>query len=121
MVTAENVLDSSLLQIDHRDRGTIVTPLQKQFLSATESRPIWDQISKIAHDENCQTLVLDLIHVTFVSSEILGEFIELTRTMKRHSGQLVLCHVCSEIHDVIQLMKLDQVLTVTDNCSDITD
>ena len=114
-------MHNSLLHIDQRDRGTIVKPLQSQFLSATESRPLWDQISKIAHDETCQTLVLDLANVTFVSSEILGEFIELTRTMKRHSGRLILCHVWSEIHDVIQLMKLDQVLTVTDNCEEIPD
>lgn len=108
-------MDTSLLRIEKHEQGTIVTPVQKQFLSATESRPLWDQIGKLAQEPQCQSLVIDLTHVTFISSEILGEFIELTRAMKRRAGTLYLSKVCKEILDVVKLMKLDEVLMITDD------
>lgn len=62
--------------------------------------------------------VLDLQHVTLISSSAIGKLIGLHRGLHRRQGRLALCGLTATVHKVLQTAKLIDYFNVASTVND---
>ncbi len=72
-------------------------------------------LNELIDDRWSCKLLLSFRKVKFVSSGALGQLINLHKTLSEAGGQLVLCHLDPEVHEVFQCTKLDRVFRIEDD------
>ncbi|NRA38386.1 MAG: STAS domain-containing protein [Planctomycetes bacterium] len=66
------------------------------------------------HCEKCDTLILNLENIVYMDSSGIGFLFSIHKQMAAKSGSLLLQSVPRSILHILQLTKMDQVLTLTE-------
>ncbi len=103
------------------DGRALVATLRGPSIAQRESEIITDVLGmEIAKaDALCLYLVLDMKQVEFLSSMGIGLLIDLQARAKARKMKMVLANVGSKLDDLLRLVKLEKVLTLCRNDSEL--
>jgi anti-sigma B factor antagonist len=108
------MLDSSahLLQVTEDGDATIVRFLQPKLFNDERMEDIIRELRDLADKSGQRELRLDLGSVKYLQSSALGKLLALHRKMISAGGRMVLCNVHPAVSRVLEITRLDQLLTV---------
>ncbi|NLF67797.1 MAG: STAS domain-containing protein [Candidatus Anammoximicrobium sp.] len=93
---------------------TVVNFVERKILEAAHIQELGEELQHLVeHDEN-NDLLLDFSNVEFLSSAALNKLIILDKKVKSKSGQLKLCSLMPEIHEVFVITRLNQLFDIVD-------
>jgi anti-sigma B factor antagonist len=70
------------------------------------------ELFHLVETEKRKKLVLNFAAVDFLSSAALGKLITLERKVKAHNGQMKLCSIRPQIHEVFLITKLNRLFDI---------
>lgn len=100
----------------HSENGVeIVVPLIRR-LDASVALTFKQQVLE-AIGQNNKNVLLDFSHVDFIDSSCLGALVSILKSLNG-KGELVLCSLNSNIHNLFQLTRMDRIFSIQDNRQD---
>jgi anti-sigma B factor antagonist len=76
------------------------------------------ELFHLVEAEKRKKLVLNFAAVDFLSSAALGKLITLERKVKSHNGQMKLCSIRPQIHEVFLITKLNRLFDIRNDEAD---
>jgi anti-sigma B factor antagonist len=76
------------------------------------------ELFHLVETEKRKKLVLNFAAVDFLSSAALGKLITLERKIKSHNGQMKLCGIRPQIHEVFLITKLNRLFDIRNDEAD---
>jgi len=89
--------------------------LETKILNDMVIEGIARELNDLAAQEDCKNLLLNFTGVGFLSSSVLGKLITLNKRMKGKGGQLKLCEMKKEIHELFVLTNLTKIFDIYDD------
>lgn len=100
----------------HSENGVeIVVPLIRR-LDASVALTFKQQVLEVIGQNN-KNVLLDFSHVDFIDSSCLGALVSILKSLNG-KGELVLCSLNSNIHNLFQLTRMDRIFSIKDNRQD---
>ncbi|MCE9908847.1 STAS domain-containing protein [Hafnia paralvei] len=100
----------------HSENGVeIVVPLIRR-LDASVALTFKQQVLEVIGQNN-KNVLLDFSHVDFIDSSCLGALVSILKSLNG-KGELVLCSLNSNIHNLFQLTRMDRIFSIQDNRQD---
>ncbi|MEG2566378.1 MAG: STAS domain-containing protein, partial [Acinetobacter sp.] len=97
----------------HSENGVeIVVPLIRR-LDASVALTFKQQVLEVIGQNN-KNVLLDFSHVDFIDSSCLGALVSILKSLNG-KGELVLCSLNSNIHNLFQLTRMDRIFSIQDN------
>ncbi len=99
------------MELDVQSAGEVtVVTLPGETLDAGNSREFRNRVQPVleAHDR----VVFDLSRLTFVDSSGCGALVSCLRGMKEAGGDLFLCNLSSQVRDLFNVIRMDQVFRI---------
>lgn len=92
--------------------ATVVSFQNAKILDALVIETIGQELYALVEQRTCRKIVLDLGHVQFLSSQMLGVLTSLHKKAAGIKGRVVLCSVHNDLQKVFRLVSLDRVLPI---------
>ncbi|ADO48831.1 STAS domain-containing protein [[Enterobacter] lignolyticus] len=100
----------------HSENGVeIVVPLVRR-LDASVALTFKQQVLEVIGQNN-KNILLDFSHVDFIDSSCLGALVSILKSLNG-KGELVLCSLNSNIHNLFKLTRMDRIFSIRDNRQD---
>ena len=100
------------LSVDH-DGETVIARFTRATLTDDENiEQLGRELFSLVDQFDRRKVVLDLSHVEYVTSSVLGKIITLHRKLHRKDGTLVICHVKGGVEDVMRTSRLLEYFNV---------
>jgi anti-sigma B factor antagonist len=97
------------------DRGVAVVKfVDRKILEAAHIHELGEELFRLVEQDAHKNFVLDFSNVEFLSSAALNKLIILDKKVKSRSGQLKLCNLMPEIHEVFVITRLNQLFDIVD-------
>jgi anti-sigma B factor antagonist len=93
----------------------IVVPLVRRLDTSVELA-FKQQVLEVI-EKNNKKVLLDFSHVDFIDSSCLGALVSILKSLNG-KGELVLCSLNSNIHDLFKLTRMDRIFSIKDNRQD---
>lgn len=93
----------------------IVVPLVRR-LDASVELSFRQQVLEIIKKNN-EKILLDFSHVDFIDSSCLGALVSILKSLNGR-GELVLCSLNSNTHDLFKLTRMDRIFSIKTNRQD---
>jgi len=106
---------SDHLEISEVGGVTVVRFADGKILDASNIEELGVQLFSLVEQDNRKKMLLDFQNVEFLSSAALNKLIILDKKMKGTSGQLKLCSLRPEIHEVFVITRLNQLFEIADD------
>ena len=65
----------------------------------------------------CRKLILNMDHVRYMTSSVLGKLISLHRKLHRSDGRLIICNIGKELDEIMSASRLNQYFHLADDVS----
>ena len=105
-------LDQQYLHVEQIGNVTLVTFNRREFLDEATIQLIGEQLLNLIRKFERPQLVLNLEAVQKLSTVMVGSFIALYKKVRAAGGRLVLCKPDPRIHEVLDILKLRQLVPV---------
>lgn len=92
--------------------ATVVSFQNAKILDAMVIETIGQELYALVEGRACRKLVLDMGHVKFLSSQMLGVLAALQKKSAGIKGRVVLCGVQGDLQKLFRLVSLDRVLPI---------
>jgi anti-anti-sigma factor len=89
-----------------------VVQFKAHSLHGSSIMEVGEELSAVAAEDGCRSLVLNLSNVDFLFSDTLGRIVTAHKIMKQKGGRLSLCEVRPPIGEVLSVTKLDTILNI---------
>ncbi|MDJ7507875.1 STAS domain-containing protein [Salmonella enterica] len=100
----------------HSENGVeIVVPLVRR-LDASVALTFKQQVLEVIEQSN-KNILLDFSHVDFIDSSCLGALVSILKSLNG-KGELVLCSLNINIHNLFKLTRMDRIFSIRDNRQD---
>jgi len=100
----------------HSENGVeIVVPLVRR-LDASVALTFKQQVLEVIGPNN-NNVLLDFSHVDFIDSSCLGALVSILKSLNG-KGELVLCSLNGNIHNLFKLTRMDRIFSIKDNRQD---
>ncbi|MBV8041223.1 STAS domain-containing protein [Pluralibacter sp.] len=100
----------------HSENGVeIVVPLVRR-LDASVALTFKQQVLEVIGQNN-NNVLLDFSHVDFIDSSCLGALVSILKSLNG-KGELVLCSLNVNIHNLFKLTRMDRIFSIKDNRQD---
>ncbi len=97
----------------HSQAGIVVASITRgAFRDENGVLGALEKLGQAMEDRNNLRMVLDLSVVEYMSSAGLGRLVACLKKARAGGGDLVLARVRSEIHELLDLMKLTQIFKI---------
>lgn len=63
----------------------------------------------------CRKIILNMEHVRYMTSSVLGKLISLHRKLHRSDGRLVICNIGEELDQIMSASRLNQYFHMADD------
>ena len=94
-----------------QDAERIVATIQlEELLYSMDVEAVHRQLEDLLHETPTSTLILNLEHVTAVSSELIGSVLMLQRQAREGQGSLRLCCLDERVMHTFRLSRVDSAL-----------
>ena len=104
-------------RLDLEDVGevTVARFIDKKILDETNIQVIGNQMFALVEDDGCRKVLLDFSNIEYLSSAALGKLIVMDKKVKAAQGQLKMCSVRPDIHEVFKSTRLDKLFSIFDS------
>jgi anti-anti-sigma factor len=82
-----------------------------QQLDFNEFDKLIESLSQVVQSKPPARWVVDLAHVEYTGSAVLGLLVNLRQQIKETGGSLVLCHTSARLSDILHACSLDRLFT----------
>jgi len=103
------------IEIQSENDVQIVVPLVRRLDASVEST-FKQQVLEIM-EKGHKKVVLDFSHVDFIDSSCLGALVSIFKSVNGR-GELVLCSLNSNTHDLFKLTRMDRIFSIKTNRQD---
>jgi anti-anti-sigma factor len=86
----------------------------RHLLDEDKLQGIGDQLLCLGKQAGHQRLILNLEGVQRLSTEVVGKFLTLHRTVKSKGGRLIVCNVHPGVYEVFRICAIPKLLPVYD-------
>ena len=100
------------LVINQVGDATVVHLRDARITDDANIQELGQELFHMVEVEKHRKLVLNFAGVDFLSSAALGKLITLEKRVKAHSGQMKLCSIRPQIHEVFVITKLDRLFDI---------
>ena len=107
-----------LFTIAQKKSFTVVTLTAESLMSAAILKELGPQLYRLIDEENHTKLILDLGRVRDVSSQFIGIIIAMHTKASKRRGRLVLVGLHDKLSELMQLTRLDRVITIVPTVQD---
>lgn len=90
----------------------IVTIQDASILDERNIVMLGKDLEKLVSEKNYINMIIDLQHVGYLSSAVLGKLMALYKKIKAENGNLKLCNVKAEIRPIFSVTQLDKVIEI---------
>jgi anti-sigma B factor antagonist len=90
----------------------IVTIQDASILDERNIAMLGKDLEKLVTDQNYINMIIDMTHVSYLSSAVLGKLMALYKKIKGEKGDLKLCNVKAEIRPIFAVTQLDKVIEI---------
>jgi len=112
---ASNVPQGGELELRGVKGGTVVTFPAAPVLDNDHVEETALRLFHLAETIHDRTMVLNLAHVSFISSRALGVLVSLYKKLLNRQKKLVVCHVKEEIKNLFNIVCLNHLFPAYDN------
>jgi anti-sigma B factor antagonist len=102
----------SRLDAERLGEVTVVSFRDKKILDEQNIQVIGEQLFSLVDDLGRRKILLNFGNVEYLSSAALGKFITLNKKVAQVGGELILCNIAPEIHEVFEITKLNKVFRI---------
>jgi anti-sigma B factor antagonist len=106
---------SSFLTLDERESAVIATITRPQLSEEENIDVLGKELVDLVEQHGCRKMIVNLQHVTYITSAALGKLITLHRRLHRKEGQLIVCGATESVKDVLRASRLDEYFIVVDD------
>lgn len=106
---------SDHLEISEVGGITVVRFSDGKILDASNIEELGIQLFSLVENDDRIKMLLNFQNVEFLSSAALNKLIILDKKMKGANGQLKLCSLRPEIHEVFVITRLNQLFEIADD------
>ena len=100
------------LVINQVGEVTVVHLRDSRITDDLNIQELGQELSNLVEVEKRRKLVLNFAAVDFLSSAALGKLITLEKKVKAHNGQMKLCCIRPQIHEVFVITKLNRLFDI---------
>ena len=83
--------------------------VDRKILDEVSIAELGDQLNALAAESDSPRIVLDFAGVSHMSSSALGMLITLHKRVREKDGQLRLCNIKPDIHEVFVITRLNEI------------
>jgi anti-anti-sigma factor len=106
--------NSEMIEL-RNEKGVVVAAITRgAFRDENGVLDALEKLGQVMENRENLNLVLDLSVVEYMSSAGLGRLVACLKKARKGGGDLVLASVRSEIHELLDLMKLTQIFKIVD-------
>ena len=91
---------------------THVEFVEKNILDENNIQQISEELVTVVDDVPTPRILISFVNVEHLSSAALGALININNRVKGKDGQLRLCEIDPQIHEVFKITKLDQIFQI---------
>lgn len=100
------------LQISTRNAGDVsIIEMSGRITLGEGSTMLRERVRELT-DKGQRKILLNLHNVAYIDSSGLGELVKAYTSVRNHGGQLKLVDVSKQVHDLLELTRLDLVLAI---------
>lgn len=100
------------LETNEVDDITVVYFRDHRIIEKLKIQELGEELFQLVEVENRKKLVLNFASVDRLSSDALGQLIKLDKKLKACGGELKLCNIRPEIHEIFVFTKLNQLFDI---------
>ena len=103
------------LEVEDIGDVTVVNFVDRRILDEQNIQIIGEQLFSLVDEVGRRKILLNFGNVEFLSSAALGKLITLNKklmALKNEGGQLILCNIDPQIHEVFEITKLDKFFKI---------
>lgn len=89
-----------------------------ETIDAVEFDQLNERMLGTLHGKANQSWVLDLAHVTYMGSAMLGLIVNIRQQIKSGGGKLVLCGMSSRLAEIFRTCSMERLFTITKSRQD---
>lgn len=86
--------------------AVVVTFHRDQLTDEDNVERLGERLFSLVEQDGHRAVILNLSMVRYVTSSVLGKWITLHRKLVRKDGQLVLCHLQADLHNILDTSRL---------------
>ncbi|MGH7145151.1 MAG: STAS domain-containing protein [Planctomycetota bacterium] len=90
----------------------IVTIQDATILDERNIVMLGKDLEKLVDEQHYIQMIIDMTHVSYLSSAVLGKLMALYKKIKAEKGHLKLCNVKAEIRPIFAVTQLDKVIEI---------
>ena len=102
-----------LAVVNVTENGVMVVAIEGRVDSSNAQQ--FERVLDAVADAGTRGMVLDLEHLTYISSAALRVLLGLTKTQARKGGTLTVCTVPESLRKVFEVSGFDQIIPVHDS------
>ena len=102
----------SELMTHQRDDVLIVDFVETSILDQDKVDSVGSELKAIPDQNGIEKILVDMNRVDYMSSAMIGEFIQLEKKCKQASIALKLCNMSHELNDLFKVTRLDQIFAI---------
>lgn len=99
------------IEVESNDSSLVVTIKDSRVYDEKLVAHVGEEIEELLHSNQKEKVILNFIHVTYLSSSFLGKIIGINKRTKAKSQKLILCGLNDDIMETFQITKLDKFFT----------
>ena len=107
--------DSSPLTVTPTKDISVVEFTNNKILDESVLEDIRSMLTRLIDAATVPKVLLDFVHVDYMSSAVLGMLIDVNRRVREKNGQLRLSNIKPQIFEVFVTTKLNKVFRVLDD------
>ena len=105
-------------EIQEIDGVTVAKFIDKRIFEEAMIDIIREQLFDLIDEENVRKVIIDFSNLEYISSAAFNGLFFLGKKLKEAGGDLRLCGISREIHEVFVMTKLDKLFQIFPNQSD---
>lgn len=107
--------NGELIQLDARANGLILTVAAQQLTALQATDEFDERVRGLLEERKERNWVLDFRSVTFMVTPAVNTIMVTHKRLAHDGGKLVITGLSDNIRHIFALMRLDEVLAITNN------
>lgn len=100
--------------VEHKINNVYILTVKGNLVQKEDSDKLQDRLMGVMDANNAKMIVIDLKHVSIISSLGIGGVIRALRTVREKGGHLKLSNVNSSVKKVFDITKLNELIEIHD-------
>jgi anti-anti-sigma factor len=109
---------AELFRVQPLESVSVIELRLPEILDAVEFDRLNENMLAELNGKAAQHWVLDLTHVNYMGSAMLGLIVNIRQQIKSAGGRLVLCNMSSKLAEIFHACSMERLFTITKSRSD---